>query len=185
MPFMKPRFEMVDGELQQVPVDLDALKDVASAPQEMLRQLQLHDGYYQQFENFKRTSFTPLSYGLNYAYKKLLTFEMYVRKEPSDREGLLLEVLIHFDREVSDSGARLVLLLLPNRDAVLASNPWSPALFRHQRLIQLLEGTDLKVVDARLPLREIGGDVFHADATHFTAEGNRVIADHLAESLLP
>ena len=98
-----------------------------------------------------------------------------------DRVG---NVLTWHNKIYDAQNKQLVLLLLPDGDTVKSGKEWQPAFYRHQRLVKLLQEHQLAVVDTRAALREHGGaNLFYADSVHYTAEGNRIIAQQIAEFL--
>lgn len=183
MPYVKARFQLRDDALQVVEPPLQLLRDSNTSAEQLLEFLSDRDDFFFAFENFRRFDFTPLSYLVERTGNKIRKLQMYVQKEATSQEQLLLALLMQFRRELDAENKQLVLLLLPDHETVAANHNWSPDLYRHLRLCALLQRSGFEFVDMRAAMKARRHELFHADGVHYTAEGNQIAATELSQYL--
>lgn len=99
-----------------------------------------------------------------------------------------LATLHELDHAVRESGFRLILLPVPNKENIyydLTSNPKRPEVL--DKLIARLRSDGIEVVDLQPAFREArdrGVPMFHLDDTHWTAEAAALAARELGEHIL-
>jgi hypothetical protein len=97
---------------------------------------------------------------------------------------LLLAIAVEFDRAAREDGARFRFLVLPGRsDLERRASSGRPY---WEALVQALVSSGVEVIDCSAALAREGGhaqDALWAPREHYSARGNRLIADHLARVL--
>ena len=184
LPFVKPRFRLIDGEIVAELAPLDLLRMSAKDPLPLLSYVAQHDDLYFVFDDAKRFGLTPIAHTLNYVYRTTQRMNLrWVDGPPSRGEQLTLSILEHFRDELHKQRKKLILLLLPRSDAI-GNKPWKSDYRSHQRMRELLAARGLFYVDAVDALRKLPVTAgFGTDGIHYSPKGNRAIAEQLAPFL--
>jgi hypothetical protein len=178
MPYVKPRYELVNGSLRLTSVEPRRLLADVPKGSEFLRFLKEHDGYYNVFAQYSRFGFCPLTaLGLR-AYRRLhnigrLLFSI------DDSDELLLAIMNKMSEVTQEHGARLVFVILPTQvDCTRGSfHRFFPDEYSH--LLNIVASRGYQVVDGRKVLITDGcpaSSLFDDDATHYRPLANRLIA---------
>jgi hypothetical protein len=184
MPFVKPRFTIVDGRLQRIDPPLELLRRSLNDPDPLLDFLSRYDEDFETFDNYRHFGMTPVAAGLNYSAGKLAALRAVLGSQPAATEKILATLLERFRDELAVEHRHLLLLTLPDEDVVRAAFDWQPVVLMHRRQCRMLAASHLDVVDMLPTLRAHRREpVYSPDGAHFSALGNRIIAGALAAHL--
>ncbi len=178
MPFLKPRFLLREGTLRLVALPPIAAYDDLLGRATVLTDLATTDDYYQNFLEYRRCGFLPVSGMFWTAWRKaagLLTAWRGV----TPYSDLLAPLMGAIVEEARRRGSRTVFVL--NATAVQTRPPrWRQAFpDRYGLLLRQLRSSGFVVLDARDALLVSGrpiGELYSADDIHYRVEGNRAIA---------
>jgi hypothetical protein len=108
--------------------------------------------------------------------------EVYLNHEHPSGSGILARRLIRFAQIARQRNARLVIVLIPYTGRLVIDSPWE-----RQFADDLRGQGEICVLDLKPALREqarpLGGKAPQAPQGHYTAIGNRWIADAVASGL--
>jgi hypothetical protein len=110
----------------------------------------------------------------------------YLRDPESDVYRLLRAIVLQFERDVREDGARFRMLVLPSRPDLLdARGPDGPP---WELFLEDLTARGVECIDTTPALLAVGAAAetsFWMPLGHYTPEGNRVVADALDPALWP
>lgn len=186
VPYLKPRFALEkDGQLRLIPMDLQWLAQL-DQPAAFLDFLRQNDGYYSRLRDYARCDFTPLAHGLCWLHNKAESSLAYMQGAARASDPLLEAVVRRFDAEVKQRNGRLVVMVLPSERMFHWRGVWKYFPDIYALRVQALQAQGVTVLDVRALFRASGkgaDELFAADHHHFSAVGNRVVADGLRKQL--
>lgn len=177
MPYFKPRFVEQAGVLKLLPVPApDICRGVLASDVE-LRSLRDTDGYYGAFSGYCRFGMTPIADSVWHVASRARNLLLLMKK---DKPGLdlLLPLMHRLEGEVTQDGARVIFLLLPNLKIV--SPGWRAHLpDQYGGMVDRMRAENFTVLDGRRLLVESNQEcrkLYSPDHEHYTPLGNRIIA---------
>lgn len=181
MPFVKPRYHLVDGVLTRTEESPNAV--LAAGGVTLLDYFSEHDAYRWRFTAHK-LGFTPVNSFIQYVVGRARALGRRFRGPPEADERLLDAVLAEFDAAVGARSASLVILAMPPGRADMAPMPGTPDLFAER--LERWSGQGFNVVDGRAALLEAPhalGALFGPDGGHLSPLGNEVVAEAVRRQL--
>jgi hypothetical protein len=180
MPFFKPRFTLVDGQLELLDTPSpDACMSVYRSS-EIIRSLKHTDDYYSYFVQDSRFGYTPIASAIKVFMQKARGFLRNLDQERPHMD-LYREIIERMVVEVEKDGAKVVFMILPSKRLVKPG--WRGRLpDQYGHLVAEMRSWGLTVLDGRRILLEAGipiNRLYYADGGHYSPEGNRVLADAL------
>ena len=192
--FPKPRFTVKDGQLVLLKNPLPATEDLKRFLQDdanVLRELGEHDYYYQVGYRRGSLDVSPFlrflkvtRHGLSVRRDSIVTGGFY--NPQSEAFMVTVRILEEFYRSVRDNGALPVILIYPDQPDL--STQLSGGRRKYEPLLQVLRARGLRHIDALDAF--VASDPHYAlkDMTvgpwgHYSARGNRIVADHVLKYL--
>lgn len=183
MPYLKPRYEMVDGELKLIPLPPKWMHDSIFTDPGLFKYLRGTDHYHYEFEIYKRLGITPFAHVVWFVYDKGRNLYRLIK---GDQGGypLLEKLMQELIKEAESNGASVIFLSLANR-VITDPGSWRKFLPDHyQKRNDFLRSRGYQILDVRKIFRDSGipaWALFVYDERHFTPKGNQLVAEKLAE----
>ncbi len=183
MPYLKPRYEMVDGKLNLIPMPPKWMHDSLFTSPALYKYLKNTDRYYYEFSIFERLGITPFANVIWFIYDKARNLYLQVN---GDRDGypLLEKLMQELTVEAKSHGASIIFLSLANR-VITDPGSWRKLLPDHYRKrLDYFRSRGYQILDVREIFRSSGipaWGLFVYDERHFTPKGNQLVAEKLAE----
>ncbi|NKB37605.1 MAG: hypothetical protein GKR93_10610 [Gammaproteobacteria bacterium] len=185
MPFLKPRYELKNSSLELVRIDPSMLQNITS-DSSILSFLSRHDDFYTQFSLFKHLGITPIANLLNSVRSKTESLRYYLNTQ-TDNTDLLLELMETTVSTIEGSGKRVIFIYMPNRADIEPGRLMGKFPDRYGIRQKLFKDNGFPVVSVRDIFLQSGiknSIIYSGDNQHYTAVGNRIIAEHLEEIIL-
>jgi len=186
MPFFKPRFRIVGGDLESlgVPTPSSALELFEGSG--ILEELSSTDGYYSNFQLFRRCGFTPLTSSLHRFGKRGFNLIRLLSPETEDQD-LLIRLMDRFRSEVTSRSGEIIFVVLPDQQKL--EGGWRELLpDKYGNLVELMRHEEFEVLDGREILSAAGAppsELYHRDRQHYTARGNEILGQAVRRWLGP
>ena len=181
VPYIKPRFELTHDGLRLIETSPKELLSHVPYNNELIEFLSENDGYYFKFRSYKRFGLLPASSGFRYIYLKLMRLEKYLIDDP-DSDSLLIALVNEINKEASQNGMKTVFLLNTDRTTLIRSGYHKYLKDLYAYNLKMLEDEGIQVVDVRQIFRDSkirSSKLFAADESHYSADGNKLIAESL------
>lgn len=181
VPYLKPRFTLEDGKLQLVPVELQWLAQL-DQPAAFVDFLRRNDRYFGKLREYERCAFTPLAHGICWLGNKASSTLMYMDGASHASDPLLEAVVSEFDAQVASRNGKLIVMLFPSERMFHWGGVWKYFPDIYALRLKALQARGIEVLDVRELFRASGksaDELFADDRHHFSAAGNRVVADGL------
>jgi hypothetical protein len=193
MPLAKPRFLLEDGSLRLLanPMpDMSDYRQLLADPSPQLRELGEHDHYFETSYQRGPMDFLAITRLWKISWSWLPGHRMNTRLDElydteSEAYAVLVEVMDRFYREVADDGAIPIALILPARLDIRRARRGDLA--SYTPLLAALAERGIETIDAIDAFTVGAGASDWRDlvGAHYTAEGNRRVANLLYERLAP
>ncbi len=181
VPYLKPRFNLVDGKLQLVPMELQWLAQL-DQPDAFVEFLRQNDHFYAKLKEYERCAFTPLAHGICWLRNKVSSTLAYMDGKAHASDPLLEAVVREFDAQVKHRNGKLIVMLFPSERMFHWGGVWKYFPDIYDLRLNALRAQGIEVLDVRALFRASGksaDELFADDRHHFSAAGNRVVADGL------
>jgi len=190
LPFGKPRFELVNGDLKLTPNPFPTKKhydELMQSPESHLIQAGENDFYYQ-----RAMKSGPFDFFATIRLLKIASEKLYDRFDDLDTSSLYREeaepfqltcrIFYRFCEEVKKSGADPIIILFPNRDHVIRYKQTGENHF--SSLYQYFDENNLIYVDLLPLFSEKSEDVINQlIPNHYSAVSNKMVAEYIFQFL--
>ncbi|MEW5925113.1 MAG: hypothetical protein AB1746_14095, partial [Candidatus Zixiibacteriota bacterium] len=181
MPYLKPRFMINGGDLELVPLPPDNYIEKIFSNADLVQWLKKTDGFYSDYEIFKRFGLMPLSSGLMYIYKKARNLYRILYGDPEGEK--ILEMLMEkFVDSAGKHNTAVIFLSLPDLNITEPAR-WRKLLpDRYKIRLEKLRSKGFEILDAREIFWKSGKPprrLFVHDNRHLTPLGNSLVATEL------
>lgn len=181
VPYIKPRFELNSGKLNLINVPIRKMLENIPENEALIDFLSANDAFFYKFSTFCHMGMLPISGGLRHVYLKLCRFNRYFENE--QQGDLLLETLVkEIQLEAEKRSARALFLMNTDETTLLQSGIYRYLKDMYGHELKMLRSKGVKVIDVREAFRDsrISSEVlFDADRSHYSAKGNKIIAEVL------
>ena len=181
MPFLKPRFSLVDNELKLIPVQIEPLLKNIPHNSTLLDFLKDNEGYYGNFTKYKFTGFLPF---LNIFGKVYVKFKSLLNFYRDDTELLQIQhrIMQQFEKTAKKYNTKVIFLKFAHQNDLEGGLLKSLLPDKYERVGEKMKQWEFEIVDTKDVL--LGSDLqthemFWDDRLHFQPAANKVIADAL------
>jgi len=186
VPYIKPRFEICSGNLRLIEVSPKKMLENIPNNNFLIKFLSENDSFYYKFDTFCYFGMLPVSGSIRNGSLKLIRLEKYF-VDNSSGDALLLAIINEIKFEAEKNGSRVIFLMNTDKTIILRSGIYRflKDLYNHQFEMLLEKG--LNVIDIRSVFlhSHVNYEIlFDADQSHYSASGNKIIADKLKVDIL-
>ncbi len=185
VPYIKPRFELHSEKLNLIRVSAQRMLENIPENEALISFLSENDAFYYKFSSFCHMGMLPGSSGVRYIYLKTHRLLRYFKSDPQG-ELLLKAIVKQIRLEAKKHGASALFLMNTDETTLLQSgiHGYLKDLYEHE--LSLLKSSGARLIDVRAIFREsrMGSSaLFDPDHSHYSAKGNKVIAEALKKEI--
>ncbi|MEE9442339.1 MAG: hypothetical protein V3V99_06690 [candidate division Zixibacteria bacterium] len=185
MPFLKPRFEINSGRLNLIPLPPRHMFDSLLDNSELLCWLEVHDGYFGKFEEFKKFGILPISRLFWHGYE-MIEKKIHFSRGNEEGAALLKKIMTALVEDAAAKNTHIIFLSYPHQADTYIPR-WRSLFPDYYGLrIEELSAPGFEIIDCREILRRSGRpayELYQADMRHMTPIANKLIAVKLKEKI--